>query len=141
MSSASDLLASLGIEVSVGNPSNPTVAPQCLPSIVDGTTYPSGLVSTLSVATAIPWLLLAYTIFKYRGFILMYIQNRIEFAYSNRTDLSFELDYRFMVGSELHSAISMKSASDQAAALDRVSIAFTQTEDEAGEELEEIIIE
>lgn len=140
MSSASDLLASLGIEVGVGIPSNPTVEPQCLTNIVDGTTYPTGLVSTLSVATAIPWIMLAYTMFKYRGFILMYIRNRIEFAHSSRTDLKFELEYRFIIGDELHSITTMTSASDQAAVLDRVSFAVTPSENEAGEELEEVII-
>jgi len=102
--SAEDFLASLGIQVGVASPPTIGISSNEFPSV---TTYPTGTVSTLAVTAGMSWMWLGYLAFRFRRLWLRYIRDRFEFALSSRTDLQLRLTYEFMVGSELHSTVTV----------------------------------
>lgn len=133
MSDSEDILASLGIAVGVGShPNHP-------PSTVDAP-HLSGVTITFLILSAFPWTLLAYLAFRFRRFLSAYIRDRLEYALSDRTDLSFELEYRMRVGGEHRSAITMTSGSPMICLQEEMCVEPPHA-DVAEEELSEVLVD
>jgi len=135
MSSANELLASLGIEVGVGDPH-----PQLNPTLDVSTTCetPTPLVTTLAVASAIPTVTLVFLAVKFRRILGLYLSNWASFAFTQRTDLRCELIYKFSVGQELHSSHTMIRGRREPLVIEEVP---TTQEHVSGSELIQVIIE
>lgn len=134
MSSAAELLASLGIEVGVGDP-HPNINPY-----QDNSTtceYPTPLVSTLAVTSAIPTVMLAILAVKFKRILGLYLRNWATFAFTQRTDLRCELIYKFSVGLETISSHTMIRGNREPLVIEEVP---TTQEQVSGLELTDVVI-
>lgn len=105
--SSNDILAELGIEAGVDSPPALDASPNGSPLDI---TYPTGVVTSLSVTASLSWIVLGMLAFRFRRVWIQYLRDRFEYVLSVRTDLSFRLTYELWVGDEQHSVVMMESS-------------------------------
>lgn len=135
--SSDDVLSSLGIVSGVA--SSPPVS-VCSNEAPLGITYPTGTVATLAITGVIPWLLIVWTLFKFRAIFFRYVRDHIEYLLSDRTDLSYRLSYEFVVGSAIQSAVILDS-NGRSTTLALEGSPTYGDEIEADNELSEVIVQ
>lgn len=108
MSSVDEILSNSGIHPGISNPDSEQLSHrECSSSVV----WPYALLSVLEFPFCI---LLCYLLYVFRSLIGPYFRDSIEYMYSGRTDLRFELTYAMRVGPETISEVTVATGRSRA---------------------------